>query len=167
MLELSHTKELVIRGGSRFLLHLRASGIVPCSIRPGPPFRELLGSHLWAIKVSMTTSHLFKRCTFGLNSVLNLWKNKFAFLYYDRDLAGSLKLKSRTPQLSCIIDISCGDYSADTKTVFCVSGCLITVKAHQRLFFVYGKTRRGREERKVKVTRTFFFVPFPCFVSSS
>lgn len=50
MLELSRTKELVIRGGSRFLPHPGASGTVPRRIRPPLPFRELPGSHLGAIK---------------------------------------------------------------------------------------------------------------------
>lgn len=147
MLELSHTEELVIRGGSCFLLHLSASGIVPCSISPGPPFRELPGSHLWAVKVCMTTSHLFKRCMFGLNGVLYLWEKKFPFSNMT-GLAESLKLKSRTLQVSCIIDISWGDYSSDTKTVFCVRGCLITVKSQSTFCFVFMEKQEEEEKRE-------------------
>jgi len=46
MFELARTKELVIRGGSRFLPHLGASGTAPRSILPLLPFRELPGPHL-------------------------------------------------------------------------------------------------------------------------
>lgn len=76
-----------------------------------------------------------------------------------------MRLKSSALQLSCVIDISWGDDRSDIHTAFCVSGCLMTIKAHQLFFRVCGG--REREERKVKVTRHFFpFVPFPYFVSS-
>ena len=47
-----------------------------------------------------------------------------------------------------------------TETVFCVSGCLVTVKAHQLFFHEYGTTRREEEKRKIEAPRTLLAVQF-------